>query len=79
MDFFELRAAMRAKAPVVTRIIQPTYTTAVVGRVVGISHRMDQNDEEVEQVEILQRGTNSVVVVTADKVEKLWEGAVISG
>ncbi len=79
MDFFELKAAMVAKEPVMVRIPQPTYTRVLVGRVVGVRHALDQDDREIMQAEIMPRGTNSVEIVAAAKVERVWEGAPVGG
>ncbi len=75
MEYFELLGAMKAKAPVVTRMVEPTYTTVVVGCVVGVTHRLDPDDREIIQVEIKERKTNSVIVAPPEKVEPLWEVA----
>ena len=79
MDFFELKAAMHAKEPVMTKRITPSKTTLVVGRVVGVTHRLDRDEREIVQVELLERGRNSITIVSADKVERVWEGAPIGG
>ncbi len=79
MDFFELKAAMRAKEPVMTKVIQPSHTTVIVGRVVGIVHRLDQDGQEIVQVEIKERGKNSISIADADKVDRVWEGALVGG
>lgn len=79
MDFFELKAAMKAKAPVMTKIVQPSFTTVVVGRVVGVGYRLDENEEEIGQAEIRERGKNSIVTVPIDSVERLWEVATKNG
>lgn len=79
MEFFELMAAMRAKAPVMTKIIQPSFTAVIVGTVEGIAYRRNRDDEICTQVEIKERKTNSVTVVSSDAVEPLWERAEAHG
>ncbi len=75
MDFFELKAAMHSKEPVMTKLISGGHTSVVVGRVVGVTHRLDPNDKEIVQVELMERGKNSITVVAADKVDRVWEVA----
>ncbi len=73
MEFFELLAAMKARAPVMTRIKEPSYEVLIVGTVAGVGYRFDKDSKVVAQAEIKDRSSNSITVVACENVEKLWQ------
>ena len=73
MTYFELIAAMNAKAPVIVRIHSPSYSTVIVGKVVGVAQRIDDSGKPLEQADIKERGTNSITIASFDAVEPLYE------
>ena len=73
MDYFELLGAMQAQAKVVTKIVQPSYTTVLVGTVVGVCHRRGKDGKIKDQVEIVGANKNSITIVPFDAVEPLFE------
>ncbi len=73
MNYFELLSAMQARVKVVTKIVQPSYTTVIVGTVVGVCHRRDKSGKIRDQAEIVGNNKNSIIIVPFEAVEPLYE------